>query len=101
MAIFVAATTLSPDAVTSPKQYEALEREVINQIREECRNIKWKANYTLMGPFDYLDIFEAPDVDEAVKVAAILRSRAHAKVEVWPAKSWQRFKELMQDIDGD
>jgi uncharacterized protein with GYD domain len=100
MTLFIAATTLSPNAVTSPGQYEELEKEVVDKIRRDCRQVNWKANYALMGPFDYIDVFEAPDVEEAMKAAAILRSRGHARVEVWPAKDWRRFKELMHEVEG-
>jgi len=99
MTTFIAATTLSSDTIDSPRRYEELEKEVMDKIKRDCRQIKWKANFALMGPYDYIDIFEAPDVDEAVKVAAILRYGAHARVEVWPAKSWQRFKELMHELE--
>ncbi|MFW6027744.1 MAG: GYD domain-containing protein [bacterium] len=100
MTLFIAATTLSPDAVNSPDQYAQLEKDVAEKIKRECRHVEWKANYALMGPYDYLDVFEAPDVEEAMKAAAILRSRGHARVEVWPAKDWQRFKELMHEIEA-
>lgn len=99
MTTFIAATTLSPDVVSSPLEYEKLEQQVEERIKRDCRQVEWKGNFALMGPYDYIDVFEAPDVEEAVKVAAILRSIAHAHVEVWPAKSWKRFKELMREIE--
>ena len=36
--------------------------------------MKWVANYWLRGPYDYLDIYEAPNEEVATKVSAIIRT---------------------------
>jgi len=37
------------------------------------------------GPYDYVDVFRTLDIDEAFKVATIIRSYGHAHTEVWSA----------------
>jgi len=32
--------------------------------------VRWLANYWLLGPYDYLDIYEAPNEEVATKVSA-------------------------------
>ena len=35
--------------------------------------MKWVVNYAILGPYDYMDIFEAPDETVAAKVVMIIR----------------------------
>jgi uncharacterized protein with GYD domain len=50
------------------------------------------ANYAILGPCDYLDVFEAPDETVAAKVVMIIRSYGHATTETWTAMPWERFE---------
>ena len=58
----------------------------------------WRANYAVLGPYDYLDIFEAPDIEAAMKVSTLVRTFGHTHTEVWAATEWQRFKEIVRDL---
>ncbi|MEX2159863.1 MAG: GYD domain-containing protein [Dehalococcoidia bacterium] len=91
MPTYVLLTRLSPEALNRPDAVETLNREVESRIKEQCPNVKWLANYALLGPYDYLDIYEAPDSDSANKVALLVRSLGHATTETWLATSWERF----------
>jgi uncharacterized protein with GYD domain len=93
-------TRLSPEALTRPESVVELNRQVEDRIKKECPSVKWLANYAVLGPCDYLDIFEAPDVDTATKVALIVRSFGHATTETWMATSWDRFVELATGIQS-
>ena len=57
--------------------------------------MKWLANYAILGPCDYLDLFEAPDESLAAKVVMLIRSFGHAQTETWTAVPWERFKSLI------
>jgi uncharacterized protein with GYD domain len=57
-------------------------------------------NYAVLGPCDYLDIFQAADIEVAMKVSTIVRTFGHAHTEVWPATEWQRFKEIVRQLPG-
>jgi uncharacterized protein with GYD domain len=88
-------TRLTPEAVKSPSDLARLERSVSDRIRKECPQVKWVANYAILGPYDYLDLFEAPDETVAAKVIMIVRSFGHAHTETWTAVPWERFKQLI------
>ncbi len=98
MATYIMLTKLSPEALTRPGSVADLNKKVEDRIRQECPTVKWIGNYAVLGPCDYLDIFEAPDADAATKVALLVRSFGHATTETWVATSWDRFLTLAQGL---
>jgi uncharacterized protein with GYD domain len=92
MATYVVLTRLTPESVKTPGELERLERAVTEHVRKDCPQVKWIANYAILGPYDYLDIFEAPDEMIAAKVVMIIRSYGHGQTETWTALPWERFK---------
>ena len=95
MSTYVMITRLAPEAVKSPSELKGLERKVIDRIRKELPQVKWTSSFAILGPCDYLDIFEAPDEDQAAKVAMLVRSFGHATTEMWTALKWERFEQLI------
>jgi uncharacterized protein with GYD domain len=98
MANYIMLTRLSPEALTRPGAVANLNKKVEERIRQECPGVKWLANYAVLGPCDYLDIFEAPDADTATRVALLVRSFGHATTETWVATPWDRFLSLAQGL---
>jgi uncharacterized protein with GYD domain len=98
MQIFVMLTRLSPEALKSPASMEDFEKRAMEHISKECPEVGWLHSYALLGPYDYLDIFSAPDTDEALKVSAMIRSFGRAYSEIWPATEWERFKGILHSL---
>jgi len=98
MELYVLLTRISTESIRSPKSLEELEKEVMKRIRSECPGVEWLHNFAVLGPYDYLDVFKAPDNDTAFKVAAIIRSFGHANTEIWAATEWAKFKEMIRAI---
>lgn len=101
MPTFMMQTRLAAEAFRVPRSLEDRERRVMNRVRAECPEVKWLASYVILGPCDYVDMFEAPDVETATKVSAIVRTFGHATTEVWCATPWERFKELVRDMPAE
>ncbi|HEX7073041.1 MAG TPA: GYD domain-containing protein [Hyphomicrobiaceae bacterium] len=95
MATFIMLTRVSEQALQSPSSFEKLGRDVSERIRSDCPEVEWKQSYAVLGPADYLDIFTAPDMEAAMKVAAVVRSFGHASTEVWGATEWEQFKNIV------
>ncbi|MDP2344386.1 MAG: GYD domain-containing protein [Deltaproteobacteria bacterium] len=98
MSAFVLLTKLNPGVVADRETFAGLEHAVMAQVHSECRGVEWIASFAVLGPYDYLDLFEAPDVETATKVALIVRLYGHAETEVWPATEWRRFKEIVHEL---
>lgn len=75
-------------------------RAWIDQIRDKCPEVKFKAHYALLGYWDYMDIYEAPDDETAAKVSIISRSHGAHQVENWVAIPADRILKLTESF-GD
>lgn len=98
MGTFVMLTRLSPEPLKKPEAVAQLNREVEERIKKDCPGVKWVANYAVLGPCDYLDIFDAPDTETATKVALLVRSFGHGTTETWVATPWDRFLSLATSL---
>ena len=98
MSTYVMLTRLSPEALTRPGAVAELNQKVAERIGQECPGVKWVANYAVLGPCDYMDVFEAPDTDMATRVSLLVRSFGHATTETWLATPWDRFLTLAQGL---
>ena len=95
MPTYVLLTRLTPETVKTPHELARLEKAVSDAIRRDCPQVRWLANYAILGPYDYLDIFDAPDETVAARVVIVVRSFGHAETETWTALPWERFKALI------
>jgi len=98
MATFIMLTRLSHEALRAPRSLVDLSHEVARRIRDNCAGVEWEASYVILGPADYLDIFTAPDIETATKVATIIRTFGHATTEIWAATEWEKFVELTRSL---
>lgn len=89
---FILLTRLVSEEVQPSFSVEAKAALVRDKIRAYCPAVRWTCNYAVLGPWDYVDIFEAPDTETAMKVAGLVRAYGGAHTEVWPALDWEDFK---------
>jgi uncharacterized protein with GYD domain len=98
MQTFVLMTKLAPEMSKKVKDQEKLGREWLEQVREKCPEVNFLSHYALLGPYDYLDIYEAPDEETAAKVSLISLQTGAFLAESWVAIPYKRFVELANEI---
>jgi uncharacterized protein with GYD domain len=101
MATYVMLTRVSPEVAANPGQLAALGDIVAERLKAECPEVRWLASYAVLGPHDYVDVFEAPDTEAAARAALIVRAVGRATTEVWAAVPWERFRDLARAAEGN
>ncbi len=91
-------TKLSPEVTRDMKKRETIGREWKEQVDSTCKGIRWIDHYALLGPYDFMDIFEAPSEEIAAKVSMISLARGAVQAESWTAIPYGRFVELTKQI---
>lgn len=71
MQTFILMTKLSPEVAKQMKDRAKLGRAWLDQVKQKCPEVKFVAHYAMLGPFDFLDIYEAPDAETAARVSMI------------------------------
>jgi uncharacterized protein with GYD domain len=98
MSTFVLMTKLAPEVTKDIAHRERIGKEWMKRVSEKCPDVKWLSHYALLGPYDFMDIFEASGEETAAKVSLITLSSGALKAESWPAIPYGRFLELAEEI---
>ena len=98
MQTYILLTKLSPDVTRQMKDREKIGRTWMDQVRERCPEVKFVAHYALLGQYDFLDIYEAPDEEIAAKVSMISQANGASQAQSLIAFPYKRFLELTQEI---
>ncbi len=98
MSTFVLMTKLSPEITKQLKSRRAIGREWRERVKAKCPRIKWLAHYALLGPYDFMDIYEAPDEEVAAKVSMLTEALGAQHAESWTAIPYSRFLELVEEL---
>ena len=99
MGTYVLLTKLTPEVTKDLKNREKIGKRWMDKVTEKCPDVKWLAHYALLGPYDFMDIYEAPSEEVAAKVSLITLSSGAFQVESWAAVPYSRFLELADEVD--
>jgi prolyl-tRNA editing enzyme YbaK/EbsC (Cys-tRNA(Pro) deacylase) len=96
MITFAMLTRLGPGPSHGLGDLPSLERETVRKVEIECPSLRWIASYAVLGNANYLDVFEAPDVETALKAGLVIGAHAGAQTEIWPVVEWPQFKRALR-----
>jgi len=95
---FVLMTRLAPDAVRDVEVRRAMGRAWLKKVKTACPEVRWIAHYAILGPYDFMDIYEAPSVEVAHKVSLISRAEGAVSAESWQALPYEDFLDLLEQV---
>ena len=85
MAIYVMLTTLTDEGRKTAKDHPQRIKEVNKEV--ESFGVKVLEQYTVLGPYDFVNIVEAPDNDTIFRLSVELGSRGTVEIMSMPAIS--------------
>ncbi len=97
---FVLMTRLAPEAVRDAEVRRAMGRAWLTKVKTRCPEVQWVAHYAILGPYDFMDIYDAPSVETAHKVSLITRAEGAVSAESWQALPYEDFLEVLKQVDG-
>ncbi len=83
LAKYILLSTLTPDGQKTLKSKPERIKEVNKEI--EAFGVKVVEQYAVLGPYDFVNIVEAPDNDSVFKMSVELGSRGTIKILSMPA----------------
>ena len=98
MQTYILLTKLAPEATYQMKDRAKTSHDWYTQVKEKCPEVKFIAHYALLGQYDFLDIYEAPDEETAAKISMISRANGAMYAESLIAIPHKRFLDLTEEI---
>jgi len=95
---FVLMTRLSNDHLKDAGDRRATGKEWLDTVKKTCPEVKWLEHYALLGPYDFMDIYEAPDVETAHRVSLISRSQGAVSAESWQALPYEDYLRVLGEV---
>ena len=98
MPTFMLMTKLSPEVTAKMNDRAYLGRAWLEEVKAKFPGVKFISHYGLLGPFDFCDIYEAPDSETAAKVSMISLKNGAEKAESWIAIPYKKVIEIVSEI---
>lgn len=99
MPTFVLMTRLGTEALSDAKNRKKMGRAWLEKVKKRVPGVRFLSHYAIFGPYDFMDIYEAHDIESAQRVALISRSEGAVSVETWQALPYDDFLKLLDKVD--
>jgi uncharacterized protein with GYD domain len=99
MATYVLMTKLGPSGIRDPRGRRSAGRAWLKKVGELAPGLKWIAHYTLLGPYDFMDIYETDDPEMPFRVSLLSRELGAVTAESWPAMTYEEFLPVAERVD--
>ena len=97
---YVLMTKLGEAVMQDPRGRKAVGDEWRKRVKKLCPAVKWIEHMALLGPYDFMTIYEAPSDEEAHKVSMLCRASGAKRAESWPAIAYERFLEITEPVEA-
>ena len=101
MPTYILMTKLSSRAMAGDEGRAETGKEWKRLVEQACPGIRWIGHYALLGQYDFMDIYEAADIETAFKVSLLSRERGAVSAESWPATPYAEFLPLAESVEKE
>ena len=98
MTTFVLLSKVAAENVKRVKNLAAMDKAFDRKLKEQCPGVKRVASYALLGSYDFMHIFEAPDAVNAAKVALLANEFGAGSTQTLTAIPFGEFTQLLKEI---
>lgn len=98
MTTFVLLSKISLDGARQVQSLAQMDQEFQKQLEARYPQVTRVASYALLGAYDFLHIFEAPDAKVAAKVALLANSFGVSSTETLTAIPFDEFREMLDEV---
>ncbi|HEY3357960.1 MAG TPA: GYD domain-containing protein [Polyangia bacterium] len=99
MPTYVLMTKLSTQVEADPRGRKIVGNEWKKLVDRACPGVTWIAHYALLGRFDFMDIYDAPDDATAHQVSLLSREAGAITAESWPALPYDQYLTLAGEVE--
>jgi uncharacterized protein with GYD domain len=98
MQTYILLTKLSSEVTKKMKNRSQIGHSWLDQVKEKCPEVKFISHYAILGQYDFIDVYEAPNPETAAKVSMISQANGALHAESLAAIPYKRFLELTKEI---
>jgi uncharacterized protein with GYD domain len=98
MTTFVLLSKISPRGSGEIRSLGERVREFERRLAERYPEVKSLTSYALLGAYDFLHIFEAPDANTATKVALLAQTFGAGTTETMTAIPFDEFTTIVNEV---
>lgn len=99
MPTFALLTKLSAETCGHLDSKEDMGRTWYGKIKQSCPGVRWLHHFAVLGPYDFMDIYEAESEEEAAKVSMITLANGAAEAMNWTLLPYQRYLSIIKDLE--
>ncbi|MGC9356317.1 MAG: GYD domain-containing protein [Anaerolineae bacterium] len=97
MATFVLLSKLSLHHPGEVKSLAELDETLNRRLQADHPDVRRVASYVLLGEYDFLHVFEAPDATAAARVALLLHALGMGSTQTLTAIPFQEFRDVTEE----
>ncbi|GAB4317331.1 MAG: hypothetical protein Kow00127_09110 [Bacteroidales bacterium] len=98
MQTYILLTKLSANDAVLLKERKTIGRKWLEQVKDKCPEVRFIDHYALLGDYDFLDIYQAPDNETAAMISLISKSAGAETAISMPAIPYKNFLKLTEEL---
>jgi uncharacterized protein with GYD domain len=98
MTTFILLSKISLEGARHVRSLAQMDQEFQKKLEERFPEVERIASYALLGAYDFLHVFEAPDAKVAAKVALLANTFGVSSTETLTAIPFEEFREMLDEV---